>query len=325
MTRSASSSGVGLLTTDDKAVLAVRFTDLWKNFHPERFFLLSILGDRWDIRPDDDANLLIYGPYGSKHREHRGTKLLISGEPWQFAREACDFSISWHWIDEPSHLRVPNGFWYLFEVGDEALDRRTFRAWVDRPNFCNFIYANGEPPERRAFFEILSRRRFVHSPGSVDTNTEPISGRHDIDWRGSKIAYQRQFRFSIAFENSSHEWYTTEKIVDALLGGTIPIYWGNPRVSTDVNPSTFVNAHDFGSLAELADFVVALDEDRDNAQRYFESRPIAAGAVAVLAEEIRWFFQRVVDDIGRRRLRKLFRVERNRAAWWLRRARLNRR
>ena len=34
------------------------------------------------------------------------------------------------------------------------------------------------------------------------------------------------YRFSICIENSQHNGYFTEKIVDAFVTGTIPIYWG---------------------------------------------------------------------------------------------------
>ena len=39
---------------------------------------------------------------------------------------------------------------------------------------------------------------------------------------------------TIAFENSSFPGYTTEKIFEPMLEGSIPIYWGNPRVDEDV-------------------------------------------------------------------------------------------
>lgn len=36
----------------------------------------------------------------------------------------------------------------------------------------------------------------------------------------------RRYKFTIAFENQSYPGYVTEKIADALMAGTVPIYWG---------------------------------------------------------------------------------------------------
>ena len=41
----------------------------------------------------------------------------------------------------------------------------------------------------------------------------------------------KSFRYSIIIENSSEQDYFTEKLVDACLLETIPIYWGAPNIS----------------------------------------------------------------------------------------------
>lgn len=61
------------------------------------------------------------------------------------------------------------------------------------------------------------------------------------------------FRFYLSFENSRVEGYVTEKLWNALLYGTIPIYWGNPSVN-EVLPDVdaIIRVSDFSSLADLA-------------------------------------------------------------------------
>ena len=59
------------------------------------------------------------------------------------------------------------------------------------------------------FQDAVTRLRFVHSPGEVETNAEPIpGGRAAADWWSRKLSYQRQFRFTIAFENATLPGYT---------------------------------------------------------------------------------------------------------------------
>ena len=55
--------------------------------------------------------------------------------------------------------------------------------------------------------------------------------------------------------------YTTEKICDAMAARSIPIYWGNPEIHRDFNPRSFVNLHDFSSVDDAVDYIVALDRD----------------------------------------------------------------
>lgn len=55
--------------------------------------------------------------------------------------------------------------------------------------------------------------------------------------------------------------YTTEKICDAMAVRSIPIYWGNPDIHRDFNPKSFVNLHDFSSIDDAIEYIVALDRD----------------------------------------------------------------
>ncbi len=44
-----------------------------------------------------------------------------------------------------------------------------------------------------------------------------------------KIKIFSNHNFNIAFENSSYPGYVTEKITDAFIANTIPIYWGDKK------------------------------------------------------------------------------------------------
>ncbi len=259
--------------------LRLATSDLWSSFDLEESFLGKVLATRWSVVADDDADLLVYGPFGGRHAPSRATKVLCSGEPVRLPRRlGYDYSLSWHVLDDDRHLRVPQGIWALLRYPGEAaaLASRSFDDWVGRPFFCNFIYSNPGPRERREAFAALSRRRFVHSPGAVETNADPLpGGRTARDWWPQKVAYQRQFRFTIAFESAPLPGYTSEKAVDALLAGTIPVYWGNPELATDLDRTSFVDAAAFGSWDELADHVVHLDENPELARPFFEQpRPL---------------------------------------------------
>lgn len=73
----------------------------------------------------------------------------------------------------------------------------------------------------------------------------------DIFGRGhkqinNKIEALKEYKFSLVIENSMIPGYFTEKIIDAFVTGTIPIYWGDPKINEvfDVNGMIIVKSFD---------------------------------------------------------------------------------
>lgn len=75
-------------------------------------------------------------------------------------------------------------------------------------------------------------------------------------------------KFTIAFENESEPGYATEKIIQPLLAGSIPIYWGDPTIEQDFNPDAFVNVHRFGSFEAAVEEVIRIDQDDARWEKY---------------------------------------------------------
>jgi hypothetical protein len=77
-------------------------------------------------------------------------------------------------------------------------------------------------------------------------------------WRDAKYDFfsKVKHKFSIAFENNSYPNYTTEKLMDAFLGGSLPIYWGDPKIAEDWNTGAFLHSK---NVNELLDMVKAAD------------------------------------------------------------------
>ena len=82
---------------------------------------------------------------------------------------------------------------------------------------------------------ITSGKNFTHGhrfrlqvkdslPPSVDVYGR---GTNPID---SKLEGLKDYRYSIAIENSKHDYWFTEKLLDCFLTGTVPIYWGCPSI-----------------------------------------------------------------------------------------------
>ena len=134
-----------------------------------------------------------------------------------------------------------------------------------KTGFCNFLYTNGHahPMRDRLFFE-LSKYKNVDSWGRHLNNVgggkkySPQS-----DWRKESSDIKSAYKFSIASENACFRGYTSEKIYTSLLAHTVPVYWGNPDVSEDVNPEAFINVNDFDSIEDLLERIEYIDHHDD--------------------------------------------------------------
>ena len=56
--------------------------------------------------------------------------------------------------------------------------------------------------------------------------------------------------FSICIENSSNSGYQTEKIIDALLTKTIPVYWGCTNIGDYYNLDGIIHCKDENEIIQ---------------------------------------------------------------------------
>lgn len=88
--------------------------------------------------------------------------------------------------------------------------------------------------------------------------------------RKNKIDILKQYKFCIAIENSVITWkngskyhapainddYVTEKLIDCLLAGSIPIYFGPKNIDLFLpNHNAIINIRDFDSISSLVTYI----------------------------------------------------------------------
>ena len=64
----------------------------------------------------------------------------------------------------------------------------------------------------------------------------------------NKIDAFKNYMFSIIIENTRQTHYFTEKLIDCLLAGSIPIYWGAPNIGDYFNINGFVIFNSYNEL-----------------------------------------------------------------------------
>lgn len=56
----------------------------------------------------------------------------------------------------------------------------------------------------------------------------------------NKLKFCSEYPINLAFENTSKKSYITEKIYEAYISGSIPLYWGASDILDEFNPNSFI-------------------------------------------------------------------------------------
>ncbi|XP_017383849.1 4-galactosyl-N-acetylglucosaminide 3-alpha-L-fucosyltransferase FUT5-like [Cebus imitator] len=93
--------------------------------------------------------------------------------------------------------------------------------------------------------------------------------------QGTMMETLSQYKFYLAFENSLHPDYITEKLWKNAMGAwAVPVVLGPSRSNYEkfLPPDTFIHVDDFQSPKDLAQYLQALDKDHARYLRYFRWR-----------------------------------------------------
>lgn len=229
------------------------FIDFWPGFDYKNQF--GYLLDEYELVFDKEhPDYLFYSCFGYEHLFYDDCiKIFYSGENVIPDLNVCDYAVCLS--DLQSGDRICNHYIRLYLKGREAVKFNMKPEELLNRKFCNFIYSNNtcSAPYREQIFKALSKYKRVDSGGAFLNN---IGGRVK-----DKLLFQREYKFSLAIENSSLRGYTTEKIYEPFLAQSLPLYWGNPNISSDYRPNSFVNLMQFSSVEEAVEEIIRLDKD----------------------------------------------------------------
>lgn len=225
----------------------------------------------------DHPDFLFYSCTGTKHYEYKDcVKIFYTDEavPPNFCE--CDYAIAFDPITfKGRYFRRPV---WQYDVlpgecqlsDEEALGRK----------FCNFVYSNdhiGDAVEFRKQFALkLMEYKHVDCPGKVLNNMEnAITPRKGNLRRSGKLEFVKDYKFTIAFENTAYDGYTTEKMLEPLSVHSVPIYWGNPSVLDDFNEAAFINCNGYeNNLDKVIERIIELDQDDEKYLEVLHQNPM---------------------------------------------------
>ena len=81
-----------------------------------------------------------------------------------------------------------------------------------------------------------------------------LFGRSVDNYVADKIGTAGNYWFNICFENDLYPGYVTEKVLEAWIAGTVPLYWGIDKGGI-LNPDAMINLNDFETMESFINHV----------------------------------------------------------------------
>jgi len=274
-------------------------------------FFLNVLSSKFAVTVDqNNPQVVIFGDSNFGHNnlnidKNKVVKVFYTGEnqrPWNY--DAHCF-ISFDHIEDETHYRLPLYViydWHNKVKGWPNMSQSHIRSPEDvnsKTKFCSFLVRNPSCQMRNNMFHKLSEYKKVDSGGPLFNNIGHVLEYGDNAPK-AKMEWLKDYKFNICYENSSYPGYATEKLYEAYMGGTIPIYWGSPTIEVDFNPLAFLNRHNFASDE---DFIKAIElvDSNDSVYNQIYQQPLFHSSIGNrftnLDRFTRWFDTNVYTRI----------------------------
>ena len=270
--------------------LKVAYRNFWQGFDPNKmpqdYFFEYALSHKYEVetveKEPDVVFISLFGEPVSRSEYSEGTLFVgFSGEPYDIQGD-FDLTFDFNLSDNPNKFYLP--LWAMYLIWDnnpeveyrkligqgshhiqtETLDNYDTnplrvtnilhrKSNLNKSKFCNFTYRN-TIKSRIEFFKRLNDYKKVDSTGGLLNNT----GYRMVN-KSRELA---DYKFTIAFENTLKPNYVTEKLLEPLAAGSVPIYYGGETAFQYFNKDAVIYAQDYENLATLKDAVVDIDNNQ---------------------------------------------------------------
>ena len=153
------------------------------------------------------------------------------------------------------------------------------------PNNASIILSNGNHgKERLQFFNTIKQTMPVFSGGKYENNVEfVVPGSYNSS---EMVDFYKRGKFAITMENNDKPYYVTEKIVNGLRAGVIPVYWGTSHVSEFFNPRRFLHLKSNPTNDNMNELIEIMKNMTDQEYLDIISQPILVKPVNNVYDEI---------------------------------------
>ena len=283
----------------ERPKIKIKFVDFGGTEEFYQPYFCNLIGSFAQVEISDHPDYIFYSTYGYEHLNYDCIKIYYASEELEPDFNVCDYAIGYtdiSFYDRYLHLPL-----FAYPASVEKTKKALYRNFDDqkvnqnRDKFCNFIYSNGKgDPFRAEVFHALSKYKHVDSAGRYLNNMGNIDiagSRYATNYEESKIKFLESYKFTIAMSNAQKFGYLDEKIFDAWLAGSVPIYWGDPKISEFFNPESFIDCTMCKTPEEVVEKVKEIDS---SPEKYLAMQK---APITLCPEKIEYYFneQRIVD------------------------------
>ena len=266
------------MKTNDHPVLDLDFADALGKIPKTDNFYYHLLSRHYRVRIVDTPEVLFFTHYGHRNRLYSCKKIYFSQERYPPDWRQCDAAVTSCYVDHPRAYYFP--YFAAHRPGHDIIRPENIdwdRILDEKRDFCSFLnkYVDRTVRERTRFFHLLNRRKRIHAGGPALNNIGCLTEDGEV----AKMKYLAGFRFHMAFENRMYPGWTTEKFYDPFRVYSVPIYWGDTHALKYFNPKAFVNVMAFRNFREACDYILHLENSREEYARMLMEPPFPGNQV----------------------------------------------
>ena len=295
----SSNSNITINKTEEKKTIRIYAVNLFSREEFERT-LLWYLKDKFIVQFDENnPDYLIYNVFGNDENNtkyNNAIRIAFYTENRTPDLTECDYAIGHahisyldrYFMDPFSFLRRFNE---TKDVNFEKIRNETINN--PRKKFCSAVITNAfseciDYSFRLKFIEELSKYKMVDMGGQYNNNVGgPVK---------DKMEFFKDYKFSIAMENTEGDGYVTEKIIDSFISGTIPIYYGSYLVEEYINPKTYIYVKGLEDIKAKIEYIKKIDNDDELYKSILREKIIINDSLEKMLKEQSDFFIHIFNQ-----------------------------
>lgn len=165
------------------------------------------------------------------------------------------YIMTWNskWVDNKSVFLKNIPYYFVENIGNVPFEKKKLLTSISgnkKSDYPDELYSERERVIN--YFEKNCPEDFdFYGTGWSSENHPCYRGRANV-----KAEVYHQYRFAVAFENIRNiHGYVTEKILDCLTAGIVPVYAGASDITAYLPEDCFIRYDDFKSLEEMEGFL----------------------------------------------------------------------
>ena len=132
-----------------------------------------------------------------------------------------------------------------------------------KDNFCAYMYSY-DLEYRVELYNFISKYKKVDALGkscSNIINDDRFVSTDKMTYNDIAVEKYSKYKFVLALENGISEGYITEKLINPIIAGSIPIYCGPNDVFNIINIKRIIYVYNFSNYQELLNYIIEVDNN----------------------------------------------------------------